>query len=144
METIINEYYKNNAKKLHSMVDKILFKLKFDVDNDDFYSLANEIFVDVITRYDESKSFDGFLYSCLTNKFKTEMTRRNRKKRQADRMTISIDSPINDNENSTIGDLIKDKNTIESEFFDENEDGYSVSMKLYLNKLSPPDIFSSS
>ena len=53
MEKILNTYYANNAKKLHIMVDKILFKLRFtDVDNEDFYSLANEIFVDVIKRYD--------------------------------------------------------------------------------------------
>ena len=78
MEAIINAYYTKDAKKLHKMVDKILIKLKFNVDNEDFYSLANEVFVDVIKRYDNSKSFDGFLYSCLTNKFKTEMTRRNR------------------------------------------------------------------
>ena len=82
MEKMINFYYNDNAKRLHEMVDKILFKLKFyDVDHEDFYSLANEIFVDVIKRYDKNRSFDNFLYSCLMNKFKTEMTRRNRKKR---------------------------------------------------------------
>ena len=73
MEAIINAYYSKDAKKLHKMVDKILIKLKFNVDNEDFYSLANEIFVDVIKRYDNSKSFDGCLYSCLMHKFKTEI-----------------------------------------------------------------------
>ena len=82
MDAIINAYYAKDARKLHKMVDKVLIKLKFNyVDNEDFYSLANEIFVDVIKRYDNTKSFDGFLYSCLMNKFKTEMTRRNRYKR---------------------------------------------------------------
>ena len=61
MEKIINSYYKNNAKKLHSMVDKILVKLRFDVNHEDFYSLANEIFVDVLKRYDKKQDFDGFL-----------------------------------------------------------------------------------
>ena len=89
MEAILNSYYANDAKKLHIMVDKILVRLKFyDVDNEDFYSLANEIFVDVIRRYDGKQDFNGFLYSCLMNKFKTEMTRRNRQKRQADRMAL--------------------------------------------------------
>lgn len=137
MEQILNSYYKNGAKKLHSLVDMILFKLHFvDVDNEDFYSLANEIFVDVIKRYDGEQNFEGFLYSCLLNRFKTEMTRRNRQKRQADKMAISIDIPIGDNENSTIGDMIADKSTIEKDLFEKGEEGYSKKMLLYLSKLS--------
>lgn len=137
METIINSYYKDEAKKLHYMVDKILFKLKFNVDNEDFYSLADEIFVDVLNRYDRKQDFDGFLYSCLINKFKTEMTRMNRFKRQADRLSVSIETPISDDENSTIGDMIADKKTIENEFFEENKDTYSEKMQRYLSRLSP-------
>ena len=121
MEKILNTYYTKNAKKLHTMVDKILFKLRFhDVDNEDFYSLANEIFVDVIERYDGKQDFDGFLYSCLYRKFCTEMTRRNRQKRQADRMAISLEEKVgNDEDGITIGDTISDAKTIESEFFGE-------------------------
>ena len=99
MEQIINMYYKDNAKKLHKMVDNILIKLHFqDIDNTDFYSLANEIFIDVIRRYDDERSFNGFLYSCLLNKFKTEMTKRNRVKRQSDRNAISLETPIKNDE----------------------------------------------
>ncbi|MCI8416408.1 MAG: hypothetical protein HFI33_02700 [Lachnospiraceae bacterium] len=138
MEQILNEYYKNNAKKLHSVVDKILLKFGglSDKDTDDFYSLANEIFVDVMKRYDNSQSFDTFLYSCLLKRIKTEMTRRNREKRKADRMSISIDTPIDDDENSTVGDLIADDFMIEKELFEEKEEGYSKRMLMYLNKLS--------
>lgn len=136
METILNLYYANNAQKLHNMVDKILFRLRFDVDNEDFYSLANEIFVDVLKRYDESQSFDGFLYSCLCNKFKTEMTRRNRQKRQADKKSISINVSIGDDGNSTIGDMLADKSTIEKYFFEEKKEGYSKEMCQYLSRLS--------
>ena len=119
------------------MVDKILFKLKFDVDNEDFYSLSNEIFVDVLNRYDNQKDFDGFLYSCLMNKFKTEMTRRNRQKRQCDNNSISIDTPIGDEDgNFTIGDTISSKSTIEKEFFEEREESYSKEMCRYLGRLS--------
>ncbi len=138
MDHILNTYYTDNAKKLHNMVDKILSKFGgiSDKDMDDFYSLANEVFVDVLKRYDESQSFDGFLYSCLANKIKTEMTRRNRYKRKADRMCISIDMPIGDGENSKIADIIADKFDLESEVFKEKEDIYSHKMLLYLNKLS--------
>lgn len=138
MEQILVTYYSNNAKKLHNTVDRILLKFGgiSDKDMDDFYSLANEVFVDVMRRYDGSQSFDGFLYSCLLNKIKTEITRRNRKKRKADRMSISLDTPISDDENSTIGDMIVDNYTIEKEIFNKNEEGYSNRMLLYLSKLS--------
>jgi len=138
MDKILITYYSNNARKLHKVVDKILMKFGglSDKDLDDFYSLANEVFVDVMRRYDSSQSFDAFLYSCLLNKIKTEMTKRNREKRKADRMSISIDTPIGDDENSTIGDLIADEFTIEKELFEKNEKGYSKKMLLYLDKLS--------
>lgn len=142
MEAILNSYYSNNASKLHKMVDKILVKLKFrDIDNEDFYSLANEIFVDVLKRYDGKQDFNGFLYSCLTNKFKTEMTRRNRQKRQADRMALSWETPLDEESNQTIGDFITDtKKTehydIDKTFFEDDGEKYSERMLLYITKLS--------
>ena len=136
MEKIIISYYEDNAKKMRTMIDKILFRLKFNVDNEDFYSLGNEVFLDVLNRYDGKQDFDGFLYSCLVRKFKTEMTRRNRYKRQADRMAISIDSPVGEDENMTLSDIIADKDTIEKIFFEENEDTYSAEMQRYLSRLS--------
>ena len=139
METILNLYYENNANKLHKMVDKILIKLKFhDIDNEDFYSLANEVFVDVLKRYDNSKDFDGFLYSSLYKKFCTEMTRRNRQKRQADKMALSWEEKVgNSEDNVTIGETIADKNTIESELFEEKKEEWRREVKEYLQKLSP-------
>lgn len=140
MEQILITYYANNAKKLHKIVDKILFKfggLSYK-DLDDFYSLANEVFVYAMKRYDNTQSFDGFLYSCLLNKIKTEITSRNREKRKADRMSISIDTPIGDDENSTIGDLIADDFTIERELFEqEKKDEWRKEVIEYLNNLSP-------
>jgi len=138
MEQILNTYYADNAKKLHNVVDKILLKFGglSDKDMDDFYSLANEVFVDVLKRYDNNQSFDGFLYSCLINKIKTEMTRRNRYKRKADRMCVSIDTPIRDDENSRISDIIADKFDLEIEIFEESENAYSHKMLLYLSRLS--------
>ncbi len=138
MEHILNVYYADNARKLHNMVDKILLKFGglSDKDMDDFYSLANEVFVDVLKRYDDSQPFDGFLYSCLVNKIKTEITRRNRYKRKADRMCVSIDAPIGDGENFKMADIIADKFDLEIEFFEEREDTYSQKMLIYLNRLS--------
>lgn len=136
-EDLINLYFKENGKKLYTMIDQILFKLKFDVEKSDFYSLGSEIFLDALCRYDETQDFNGFLYSCLINKFKTEMTRRNRQKRQCDNNSISIDTPIGDEDgNFTIGDTITSKSTIEKEFFEEREECYSKEMCRYLGRLS--------
>lgn len=164
MEWIVDEYYKDNAKKLRTMVDKILFKLKFhDVDNEDFYSLANEIFVKALNTYDSSQDFDGFIYSCLVNKFKTEMTRRTRDKRcvkviveeeNNDGAVIYTEKVIKDDsldreissskhkkdisENYTLGDLVADKKTVEGEVFEEeNKEEWRREVKEYLKKLSP-------
>lgn len=140
MEQILIAYYADNASKLHKLVKKILLKFGglSDKDLDDFYSLANEVFVDVMRRYDGLQPFDVFLYSCLSNKIKTEMTRRNREKRKADIMSVSIDTPIGDDENSTIGDLIVDDFTIEKEVFEKNKRGeWRKEVYEYLSSLSP-------
>ena len=134
---LVDLYFKNDGKVFYSLIDKVLFKLKFDVEKSDFYSLGSEIFLDALCRYDETQDFNGFLYSCLMNKFKTEMTRRNRKKRQGDNNSISIDTPIGDEDgNFTIGDIIPSKSTIEKEFFEEREECYSKEMCRYLGRLS--------
>ena len=138
MEQIMEAYYANDARKLRKVSDKVLCKLKFyDVDKDEFYSLADEIFFDAVRRYDGKRSFDGFLYFCLMNKFKTEMTRCNRQKRKADKESISIESPISEDSTTTVGETIADKKTIESEFFGENKEAFSPEMQRYLEKLSP-------
>ena len=64
---ILDAYYADNARKLHKTVDRILCRFGglSSKDKDDFYSLANEVFVDVMKRYDYEQSFDGLLYSCL-------------------------------------------------------------------------------
>ena len=130
LEPIINEYYENNAEKLNRMIDKILLRFGglSGKDKDDFYSLANEVIIDVIRRYDKSQSFEAFLYTCLLNKIKSEMTKRNREKRKADRMSVSIDTPV--------GETIKSDFNIEKEIFQDSEEMYSSKMLLYLSKLS--------
>ena len=140
-QDIVNYYYRNNSKKLREMIDKILFKLKFNVENSDFYSLGNEIFLDALCRYNETQDFNGFLYSCLTNKFKTEMTRRNRKKRQADLLAISWNTPLKNDSETTIGDFISDNKKsdhydIDKTFFEDNGEKYSEKMLKYINRLS--------
>ena len=155
MEQILNSYYADNAKKLHGMIDKILFKLHFiNIDKDDFYSLGNEVFAKAMNDYNQKESFDGFLYSCLYKKFCTEMARRTRDKRctkikayERDErgnpvtkiMVIqdeSLDAPIGEDGSPTLGDTIESNITIEGELFSKSEEGFSRKMLLYLNRLS--------
>lgn len=138
MQQILESYYKNNAEKLHKMVKKILRKLGFCnfIDYEDFYSLANEVFADTVQKYDEAQSFDGFLYSCLSKRFKSEMTRQNRQKRRAERMALSMELPVGGEEASTLGDTIPHPLDVEREVFEKREEGYSERMLLYLSKLS--------
>lgn len=139
LQPYINTYYADNAKKLHKVVDKILFKFGglSNKDRDDFYSLANEVFVQAMRRYDHTQSFDGFLYSCLSNKIMTEITRRNREKRRADRLSISLDSVNQEEEECSLLDFIaSDFDTFEEAAKTQENGQYQDKVQLYISKLS--------
>lgn len=116
-EQILQDYYKESGKKLYGIVDKMLSKFGgvYDMDRADFYSIANEVMVDVSKNYDNSKRLESYVHACLLNKIKTEFTRRNREKRKADRLTVSLDLPVGEDDELTIGD------TLASEFDTEKE-----------------------
>lgn len=107
---ILDEYYRENGRKLHSRVDKILqnFGGIAEKDYDDFYSIANEVFVDVLKKYNYSQKFDSFLCVCLSNKIKTEITRRNRIKRLSEKNLLSLDAPVGEEGVSLSEQLISD------------------------------------
>ena len=65
------------------------------------------------------------------------MTRSNRVKRKADKLAISIETPIGEDGESTIGETLRDMRTVESEFFGENKETFSPEMRKYLRRLSP-------
>ena len=134
---ILNAYYADNAKKLHRTVDRMLIQFGglSNKDMDDFYSLANEVFVDVMKRYDDSQSFDGFLYACLSNKIMSEITKRNCQKRRADRMAVSFETVIGDSDGLTIGDIIADSFDMERELFGEIN-ALTFKLEKYLSMLS--------
>ena len=141
----IEAYFKNNARKLHEMVDNVLKKLGFcNVRVDDYYSLAHEIFYKSLENYDESRPFDGFIYSCLYKKFCTHMTKANRLKRGnyvkvkivdeygnpilddngnivMERIRVpdqSIETPLNDENDTKIKDVLRSDYNLESEVLD--------------------------
>lgn len=137
---ILNAYYADNAKKLHRVVDRILSKFGglSSKDRDDFYSLANEVFADVLKRYDCEQSFEGFLYSCLSNKIMSEITRRNCEKRKADRLSISFEATNDKGEDYSLLDcLASDFDTFEeASKCQENGQYCSSKVQCYISKLS--------
>lgn len=136
---ILDTYYADNARKLHKTVDKIVSKFGglSGKDKDDFYSLANEVFVDVMKRYDYEQSFDGFLYSCLSNKIMSEITRRNREKRKADRMSTSLDSVNEDNEECNLLNILpSDFDTFNEVMKRQKKEQYQDRVQHYLSRLS--------
>ncbi len=137
MGRVLEGYYADNARKLCRVVDRILLKFGglSNKDMDDFYSLANEVFVDAMGRYDGAQSFDGFLYSCLSNKIKSEITRRNRGKRKADRMALSMDAPVGDDDGYMLKDLVAGSYDIESDIFG-GVDAMAYKLERYLARLS--------
>ena len=136
---ILDTYYTDNARKLHRVVDRILSKFGGITykDTGDFYSLANEVFVDAIRRYDGEQSFDGFLYSCLSNKIMSEITKRNREKRKADRLSISVNATNDKGEDYSLLDCIpSDFDTFEEASKRQENGQYQDKMQCYISKLS--------
>ena len=139
LQPYMDSYYADNGKKLHRMVNKILFKFRglSGKDMDDFYSLANEVFTDVLKRYDGVQSFDGFLYSCLSNKIMTEITRRNREKRKADRMCTSLDAVNGDDEQRNLLEIIpSDFDTFGEAMKRQDSGQYCDKVQQYISRLS--------
>lgn len=137
-KNILNAYYADNAKKLHKVVDRILSKFGglSGKDKDDFYSLANEVFADVLKRYDHEQSFDGFLYSCLSNKIMSEITRRNREKRKSDRLSTSLDAVNDDNEEYSLLNLIPSDFDTFNEVMERQKERYQDRTQQYISRLS--------
>lgn len=140
---ILDAYYTDNARKLHRVVDRILSKfggLTYK-DTDDFYSLANEVFADAIKRYDCEQSFDGFLYSCLSNKIMSEISKRNCEKRKADRLSVSVNAVNDKGEDYSLLDRIpSDFDTFEEASKCQENGQYQDRVQQYISKLSNQQI----
>ena len=114
---ILDSYYADNAKKLHKVVDRILSKFGglSNKDTDDFYSLANEVFAEIMT----------------------EITRRNREKRKADRMSVSLDGTNDNEEECSLLDIIpSDFDTFEEVAKRQERSRYCDKVQRYISRLS--------
>lgn len=120
MPDYLGQYYANNGEKLKKMVDSILINFGgiYDKDKDDFYSIGNEVFASVLRTYKEGKqSFGSYLRNCISNRVKTEITRRNAAKRTAD--LVPMTAVNEDGEESEI-DIASDFNLEEDILSEES------------------------
>lgn len=139
VESYIQEYYADNAKKINQVVDKIFYKKYGGVtgrDMDTFYSVANDVITDIWfhNRYDPSKGdFGGFLYCALDLAIIDELKSQIRDKRcskievdvsEEDRSVIKrkipipdicIDKPIGEDESGTLKDMLSSNFDLEKE-----------------------------
>lgn len=158
MEQIINTYYANNAKKLHTVINQIFVKHYGGIlgkDIEEFYGVGSDVIMDIVwnRRYDSSKGdFDGYIYRAILFAIKDEYKRRYRDKRvfkvegiddKGNKIKIpiadvSLDAPIKEGENITIGDTLQSDFTMDSALFGimGYKEEYSPEMKEYLGKLS--------
>lgn len=120
MSDYLGQYYANNGEKLKKTVDSILINFGgiYDKDKDDFYSIGNEVFASVLNTYKDGKqSFGTYLRNCISNRIKTEITRRNAAKRTAD--LVPMTSINEDGEESEI-DVASDFNLEEDILSEES------------------------
>lgn len=157
MEQILDDYYKNGGEKLHKLVNQIINK-KYggtaDKDMDEFYSVANDVFADIVlhNRYNSSKgSFDDFLYGALCLAIIDEFKKQNRDKRttkievideNGDLKKISVpnvylESAVDGYDNLTIGDTIKSNYNLEDETFRSLSESDNENIREYISTLTP-------
>ena len=138
LEETINNMYQNNGRKIHQMCNKRLrrFGGLAQKDYDDFYSAANEACTMAMGTYEENKgSFEGYLYRTIQFAIIEEIQKRNRYKRKTERLCISIDIPVGEDESCTLGDLLIDSFDMEKAVFGEEiEEGSKI--ERYLSRLS--------
>lgn len=150
-------YYQNNAKELHKIVDKILKQFSgvvFQKDFDEFYSLANRIFVYALKNCDTEQNFRTFLYTCLDRKIKSEITYQLRDRRKSyardkngEKVLDERGKPIiiqdlsiyskrsnNDDDSLRIIDMLSDTNTAIENIIGDSS--YSDEIRNYLRCLS--------
>lgn len=130
---IVKHYYDDEGKLLKKEVYKVLHHIQCKEDPDDFIDLANVIFVEALNNYDGKSDFNGLLFRCLENKFKTHLTRMNRIKRTGDRGALSLDEA--DEEGFSLLDRVSSRFDLDKEIFGED---FSENKKIssYINKLS--------
>ena len=137
---LIYDYAKNGGKRLNYISRQIFCKYKgmTQMDEDDFYSIANEQLWMAAKEYDESKGipFQAFLIMKITARFNTEIRNRCRKKRCIENMQMKyLDEPM---ENGLpLSETIASDFNMEKIFMEKPGAGADDRIMRYMRKLSP-------
>lgn len=145
-QEFLDYYCENNMQRLKYISYQIFSKFGgiSEKDYDDFYSIANMVLWNDIQSFDESKgiSFENILKFHLRNKFKTAMTKRNRKKRGGtnDRygsQEVSLDAPVSSQDGNDTNLLEIISNDMKSDMEDQVTGlKYSDQVGKFLDNLS--------
>lgn len=135
MGQYVDFYCENENKELKKIVNPILMKNFSWIpqkDFDDFYSIASQVVWDCEQKFDgkkvKTKKFKSFVSACIHNKIKTHITYMNRDKRIAKDENgnplhnSSLDAPIDDESNSTLGDYLSNDYNIEDDVMGDSDD----------------------
>lgn len=158
IDSVIEDLYANEQYKLRQMCNKEMSKFGgiSQKDHDDFYSRAGYELSLAKKSYDPSKgkTFMEYASGVIKRSIWKEMTDRNRAKRQIivqkDEMdecgniitkkeyipTISIDAPIGDEKDLTIGDTLQSDFNIDTVLFENIEGFRDERVNEYLNSLT--------
>lgn len=154
---ILEEYQENNSKKLKDIVNKLIKKHFGEIpqmDLDEYYDVANSVLTDIVLKdsYNKKQSFNAYLYKAVEKKIFSLRTAENTTKRSGkvrDKQTgeidhdsgykiISMDAPMDEDSNSTIGDFLCSKAS-DFDLFDVifgHSDDTVDKVNMFLSKLS--------
>lgn len=139
---VLQPYCENDMRLLKKISKSIFMRFNEPLakaDYDDFYSIANLTLWRAYNSYnsDMGISFEGFLYSCLQKKFKTELTRRHRQKRILNQFAVSLDGIMgNDEECNLLDFLSSDFDTFEEAAKRQGNEQYQDKVQQYISRLS--------
>lgn len=140
--SILQPYCENDMKKLKKISKSIFLKFNEPLakaDYDDFYSLANMTLWQAYNTYDPDMGvcFEGFFHTCLQKKFKSELTKRHRHKRVLNQLATSLDAANEDEDKSSLMDLIpSDFDTFEEVLKTQEKEQYQNKVQQYISMLS--------
>ena len=143
---VLEPYCENDMYKLKRMSRSIFMQFNeplTNADYDDFYSVANLLLWQAYNSYDPDMGvkFEGFLHSCLSKKFKTELEYRHRQKRILNQFAVSLDAASeNDEEYSLMDCVASDFDTFEEVVRRQEKDQFQDKVQTYVSRLSKQQI----
>lgn len=143
---VLEPYCENDMKRLKRISRSIFMKFNESLSNadyDDFYSVANLVLWQAYNSYDPKMGvkFEGFLHSCLSKKFKTELEYRHRQKRVLNQFAVSLDAASENDEEYCLMDCVaSDFDTFEEVVRRQEKDQFQDKVQKYISRLSKQQI----